>query len=238
MERKFEFQKVCQYCGQIFTALNSTTKYCSKTCANRAGKEEKRLKRLNEDSNHIKEKYRQNLLSKDLLSITQAAYLLGVSRPTIYKMIANNELFTYRFTERIVRIKRTDLEQKQLPLSPVNTPISEIQKQKEKLISKKEALEMFGISDTWFYKKIKSADLSPTFIDGKAFYSINMLKKLFIKQGQQNISEWYSLPEIMDKFKVSRQYIYDYTSDHKIPKKRQGKGILISKYHWDKARGL
>jgi excisionase family DNA binding protein len=61
---------------------------------------------------------------------------------------------------------------------------------------------------------------------------------LFAKKQYADITEWYTVAEITEKFGVSQQYVYEYTSDHKMPKKREGKAVFISKLHWDKSRGL
>jgi excisionase family DNA binding protein len=238
MIRKFEYKKVCQFCGKTFTAYKSTTNYCSTTCANRRHKAELRAKQLQADNEEIKERSRQKLLSQEFLSISSAATLLSISRPTIYKMIANGELKTIRISERIVRIKRNDLEQTQPAIAPINTPIAEINKTKEEYIGISEALQQFNISLTWFYRKIKTAEIKPAIIDGKTLYLLKSLKKLFAKKQYADIAEWYTVAEIAEKFGVSKQYVYEYTSDHKLPKKREGKEVLISKHHWDKSRGL
>ena len=65
-----------------------------------------------------------------------------------------------------------------------------------------------------------------------------MLQKIFAKKQYSDISEWYTVAEITEKFGVSKQYVYEYTSDHKLPKKREGKEVLISKYHWEQYKGL
>ncbi|MDR1407251.1 MAG: hypothetical protein LBJ23_04295, partial [Tannerella sp.] len=58
------------------------------TCANRGKKAENRQERLRLESEEIREQNRQTLLSQEFLSISSAAALLSISRPTIYKMIA------------------------------------------------------------------------------------------------------------------------------------------------------
>ena len=238
MARHFEYNKICQFCGKAFTAKQSTTKYCCASCANRANKAEIRAKQQQFDIEVIRERNRQKLLSQEFLSISSAAELLSISRPTLYKMIANGEIKAIRISERIVRIKRTDLEQLQSAIAPINTPIAEINKAQEEYITVSEALQMFKISLTWFYRKIKTVEIQPTIIDGKTLYPLKPLQKLFAKKQYADIAEWYTVAEITEKFGVSKQYVYEYTSDHKMPKKRKGKEVLISKYHWDKSRGL
>ncbi|MCL2739564.1 MAG: excisionase family DNA-binding protein, partial [Bacteroidales bacterium] len=111
MAGRFEYKMVCKYCGKTFIAYKSVTKYCGSTCANRGNKAESKTKFQQSQSDEIKERNRQNLLSQEFLSISQAAILLNISRPTLYKMIASGNIKTIRISERIVRIKRTDLEQ-------------------------------------------------------------------------------------------------------------------------------
>jgi excisionase family DNA binding protein len=123
-------------------------------------------------------------------------------------------------------------------IAPINTPIAEIRKAQEEYIGIPEAIQQFNISSAWFYKKIKTADIQPTTVDGKAMYPLKPLKKLFAKKQYAEIAEWYTINEIIEKFGVSKQYVYEYTSDHKLPKKRQGKEVLVSKIHWDQSRGL
>jgi excisionase family DNA binding protein len=238
MAGKFEYKKVCKFCGKTFTAYQSTTKYCCTSCANRAGKAELKAKQQQSDSEEIRERNRQKLLSQEFLSISATAELLSISRPTIYKMIANGEIKALRISERIVRIKRADLEQIQSAIAPINTPIAEINCIQEEHITVAEALQKFNISMTWFYRKIKEKKTTPVIIKGTAHYPIKPLHKLFAKKQYADIAEWYTVAEIAEKFGVSRQYVYEYTSEHKMPKKREGKEVLISKYHWDKSRGL
>ena len=111
MARKFEYKKVCKFCGKSFIAQSSTTKYCCTSCASRAHKAELKAKQQQADSEDIRERNRQKLLSQEFLSVPSACELLSISRPTIYKMIANGKIKAYRISERIIRIKRADLEQ-------------------------------------------------------------------------------------------------------------------------------
>jgi len=242
MTGRFEYEKVCKFCGNVFTAYTSTTNYCCATCANRGNKAEKRKERLQLESEAIKEQKRQNLLSQDNLSLTNAAALLGISRPTLYKLLNDKGVELLRISKRTIRVKQADLQNlyqnTAVPIAPINTPIAEINKAKEEYIGVSEALQQFKISLTWFYRKIKTAEIQPTIIDGKTLYPLKPLKKLFAKKQYAEIAEWYTVSEIVEKFGVSKQYVYEYTSDHKMPKKREGKEVLISKYHWDKSKGL
>lgn len=242
MTSKFEYKKVCQFCGNEFVAQKSTTKYCSASCANRGHKAEKRQERLQVESEAIKERRRQNLLAQENLSLTDAAALLDISRPTLYKLLQDKEIELLRISKRTIRVKKTDLlnlyHNQPTKAAPINTVIAEINRKQGDYITIAEALQLFKISNTYFYNKIRAIRIQPVIIKGKAHYPKNALQKLFAQKQYAEIAEWYSVAEIMEKFGVSRQYVYEYTSDHKMPKKRDGKTVLISKYHWDKSRGL
>ena len=242
MTGKFEYQKVCKFCGNTFTAQKSTTSYCSVTCAKRGNKAAKRKERLQLESEEIQERNRQNLLSQDNLSLTDAAALLGISRPTLYNLLQTKNIELLRISKRTIRVKRADLlnlyQKYATSIAPINTPIAEINKTKEEYIGISEALQQFKISLTWFYRKIKTAEIQPIIINGKTLYPLNPLKKLFAKKQYTEIAEWYTVSEIVEKFGVRKEYVYEHSSNHKLPRKKQGREVLISKYHWDKSKGL
>jgi excisionase family DNA binding protein len=177
MTGNFEYKKVCKFCGNAFVAQKSTTKYCCDNCAKRAykvkQKAQKRDERLQLESDEIKERNRQNLLSQEYLSLTNAAALLGISRPTIYKVIASGELKTIRISERVVRVKKSDLEKLQSKtLAPIKHTVAEINKTIEEYISVEDAMQQFNVSNTWFYNKIRSKKITPILIKGKANYPV------------------------------------------------------------------
>lgn len=242
MTGKFEYKKVCNFCGNEFVAQKSTTKYCSERCAKRGNKEENRQERLRKESEAIKERNRQNLLAQENLSLTDAAVLLGISRPTLYKLLNDRGVELLRISKRTIRVKKSDLlnlyQKATEKPTPINTPIAEINRVKEDYITVAEALQLFKISNTYLYNKIRAKQIQPVIIKGKAHYPKNVLQKLFAQKQYADVTEWYTVAEIIEKFGVSQQYVYEYTSDHKMPKKREGKTVLISKYHWEKSRGL
>ena len=43
---KIEIHKVCEYCGKVFVAWKSTTRFCSKTCNSRDYKQQRREQRV------------------------------------------------------------------------------------------------------------------------------------------------------------------------------------------------
>lgn len=233
MEKDRIYIKVCQYCGKEFSAYKSTTQCCSSSCSKRLYKQKHKDEILQKEKHDAIERKKQNLLQNEYLSKSDAARLLNITRVTLNKLIIEKEIHIIKVCKQVVRINKNELIQ--ACSKEFSAPIVK----DTDLISVKEALEKYNISLTWFYHKIKSIKLSPTLINGIAYYDAKKLKKLlYIKQFNE-IKEWYSVTEIVEKFNLKRTRIYEILSDNKdIPRKRVGKDILISQKHWDDFRGV
>ena len=89
MSSNIRVQRICQHCGNEFTAKTTVTKYCSDNCAKRAYKKRKKNEKIgksNEETKTIVAKPILAIQDKDFLSLEEAATLLGVSRTTLYRM--------------------------------------------------------------------------------------------------------------------------------------------------------
>ena len=162
MTERIQFEFACKTCGKLFIAYTSTTKYCSPNCAKRGYKAGKRKERLQSESEETQERNRQNLLLQVNLSLTDAAALLGISRPTLYKLLDDRNIELLRISKRTIRVKKSDLSNlyQKTPekLIPINTPIAEINRIQEEYVTVAEALKQFKISNTWFYRKIREKE--------------------------------------------------------------------------------
>ncbi|MDR0681358.1 MAG: hypothetical protein LBG15_05860, partial [Dysgonamonadaceae bacterium] len=115
---------------------------------------------------------------------------------------------TIRVNERIVRIRKSELEQLQIKtLAPIKHTVVEINKTVEDYISVEDALQQFKISMTWFYNKIRGKNIVPVMIKGKAHYPIHPLRKIFAKKEYAEIVEWCTVQELMSIYNVSMQYV-------------------------------
>ena len=76
-----EIQRKCQWCGKPFIAHTMVTRYCSKSCNEKAYKEKKRKQRLQEYEERQNEQPMQEVGivgSKLYLSPAETATLLGI----------------------------------------------------------------------------------------------------------------------------------------------------------------
>src|SRR5678815_3235322 len=112
MSSNIKIQRICQHCGNEFTARTTVTKYCSDTCAKRAYKvrmKETKIQVSNVETQRIKEKPIEEIKAKEFLSIADTSKLLGVSPRTLYRMIGRKELKVGKVGNRTI-IKRSEID--------------------------------------------------------------------------------------------------------------------------------
>jgi len=113
MSSNIEVQRICQHCGNEFTARTTVTQCCSATCAKRAYKarvKDSKIESSNAETRRIKAQPMEELKNKPFLSIAETCKLMGISRRTVYRLIERGELITGKAGKRTI-IRRSDLEQ-------------------------------------------------------------------------------------------------------------------------------
>ena len=113
MSSNIKVQRICQYCGNEFTAKTTVTKYCSNTCVKRAYKERLRTAKVevsNNETKQIKTKPVEELKTKEFLTVRDVATLLNCSIRTIYYYIESGNLKAVNLSQRLTRIKRSDID--------------------------------------------------------------------------------------------------------------------------------
>ena len=110
MSSNIEIKKKCKWCGQIFVAHKTTTNYCSHKCNNAAYKERIRKERI---ATYQKEfsisTEKPPIEDKEFYTPPQAAKLLGISRASIYRYMADNVIKAVQFRGKTL-IRRKDIE--------------------------------------------------------------------------------------------------------------------------------
>jgi excisionase family DNA binding protein len=113
MSSNIKIHRICQHCGNEFTARTTTTLYCSHRCNSAAYKAKQRagkVEQSNKETQRIKSQTIDELKAKAFLSIADTCKLIGISRRTVYRMIERGELITGKAGKRTI-IRRSDLEQ-------------------------------------------------------------------------------------------------------------------------------
>ena len=161
MSSNIRVQRICQHCGNEFTARTTTTLYCSHRCNSAAYKAKQRagkVEQSNKETQRIKTQPIEQLKAKAFLSIADTCKLIGISRRTVYRMIERGELITGKAGKRTI-IRRSDLDK--LFKEPANrTPQPEKQPEQKQFdiadcYNLTEVQSKYGISETAVQNLIK-----------------------------------------------------------------------------------
>lgn len=245
---KFEIEKTCEYCGKKFNPKKITTRYCSHDCNTKAYKIAKRKEKLeiitkqqqieNSFIKESSEKTAANSTNKEMLSITEAAAYIGVSRPTIYSYLKNGDIQSIRLGNRVF-IRRSDID------SLFNNPQPyKARPNKEKDINElytiEEVKQKYNITESWIYKILRENYINKISIKGRTYISKQEIDDYFERNGfnkYKDIEEWYSVEDLKVKYNLSPAAIYSFVSEQQIPRKKIGRQVLYSKKDFDLAKG-
>lgn len=234
MSSNIKIERICEHCGYTFTALTTVTKYCSPKCNSQAYKARKRAERVqqsNIQTKSVKRKVLGDIASKPYLSITEASLLVGVARQTLYNLIHKGVLKMGKFGNRTI-IRRVDidtlLDKYTQPTFKESEPIVEY-------YTIKEVEELYRIKYGRLNEIVTKYNIPKKLYQNKLHISKKHIDRYFAKvRGDVSaIKTWYSVNELMEKYELSRDSIYRITFEKQIPKKRDGKYILLSSWHFD-----
>lgn len=159
---------------------------------------------------------------------------------SIYRYIRNGKIKVVRF-ERKTLISKADIQAMFDFLSPKESESKESTEKKGKSLSdfytRAEIREKFGVKDSWIYKVVAENNVPKTILRGKAYFSKSHIDRLFSARKQNpEITEWYSVEDIQEKYGMTLSAIYSLVSKIGIPKRKEGPKVYYSKYHFDVAK--
>ena len=230
-------KKVCEWCGEVFYAQKTTTRYCSHRCNSKAYKEASRNKRIQktetETDSLISQQPMQMIKDKEFLSFAEAGTLLGISRQAVYKMVAAGHLKASKISSRLSFIKRSDIES-MLNNRPYETRQTKTAVPITEFYTTAEVKEKYNVVDSWIFVVAKKHNIPRIFNRGKTYWSKKHIDNYFSKKAANpEITEWYTVQEIQDKFDMTLAAIYTLASKNAIPKKKEGIMVWYSKKHFD-----
>jgi excisionase family DNA binding protein len=113
MSSNIEIRRTCAWCKQEFIAHKTTTTCCSHRCANLLYKQKKREASIKANNQIvekvIKERPIAKIRDKPILTITEAATYIGVTRPTLYSYLKRGELKASRLGYKFL-LKKEDID--------------------------------------------------------------------------------------------------------------------------------
>ena len=242
MSSNIEIKKKCEWCDNDFIARKTTTAYCSHRCANLAYKDRVRKERIATYQKELSIKEHNEPLKdlelREFFNPIEPAKLLGISRATIYRYLADEVIKSVQLKGKTL-IRRKDIDtlfersvayNKRLPKE--KAPITEF-------YTTAEVKEKYNVVDSWIFIVAKRDNIPRTFNRGKTYWSKKHIDNYFSKKAANpEITEWYTVQEIQDKFDMTLAAIYTLASKNAIPKKKEGIMVWYSKKHFDIAKGI
>ncbi len=223
-------------------AQTTVTRFCSKRCSEHSYKERMRQKKMALSNMETSQcNLDRKSKDKDFLTPTETAQYLGVGRTYIYDCINRGKIKVTRIGRKTL-ISKADIQAMFDFLSPKEVETKEATEKKGKSIfgfyTRAEIREKFGVKDSWIYKVVAENNVPKTILRGKAYFSKSHIDRLFsARKENPEITEWYSVEDIQEKYGMTLSAIYTLVSKIGIPKRKEGSKVYYSKYHFDVAKG-
>lgn len=113
MSSNIQLQRICEHCGNEFTARTTVTRFCGDKCAKTAYKARERTAKI-ENSNQralkIKNKPIEDIKAKEFLSVRDVAKLLGSSRQMVYDLINSGKIKGVNLRIKKTIIPRSEID--------------------------------------------------------------------------------------------------------------------------------
>ena len=162
MSSKIEVQRICEHCGNEFSARTTVTRFCSHRCARAAHKQRARAGKIeesNKQTQQIKTQPFEELKAKEFLTVREVARLLNCSVRSAYYYTESGTIKAVNLGQRITRVKRSEIDKLfEQPQTVTPQPESK-QEQKRFDISDfynlAEVQSKYGISETDIQNLIK-----------------------------------------------------------------------------------
>lgn len=239
MSSTIEFQKCCEFCGASFTARKSSTRYCSKRCAEHAYKQRKREEHVASTQKTLDAKATGAEEKLLFLSPCQCAKLIGVSTRTLYRYLERGSIPCIQFSGKTF-ISRNVLDEMFKSSSPYIKREAKACEPITEFYTTKEVLEKFSIGNSWLYKMAAKHNIPKTVSRGKTLWSKKHIDRFFSKPAEEEVNkdEWYTVEEVCTKFGMKKEAMYRLVSELKITKQKVRNIVYYFRQEVDAAMGV
>jgi excisionase family DNA binding protein len=158
MSSNIKVQRICQYCGNEFTARTTVTRFCSQRCASAAHKQKVRAAKIeqsNRQTQQIRNQPIEELKAKEFLTVREVARLLNCSVCSAYYYIESGTIKAVNLGQRITRVKRSEIDKLFEQPQPEQPNPETKQFEITDCYTINEVLEKYSISETALQNLIK-----------------------------------------------------------------------------------
>lgn len=251
-DKKYKILKSCANCGAQFHAMKVTTMFCSSACARkfRRGQNSKeRAEKITEDT--IRKRVEMRDLASpeaEYLRPEEAARYLGIGLRTLYRYMSDG-LISSKQLPGVTVISRSALRAilaDDVSLRVRTKASIEVASEKHNdvlngdYMTIPEAAGEYGVKLGVMQHYLRSSDLKFIMYRNTRFYKrteVDRLVRRRIKESHPEITQWYSVEDILNKFKLPKSRFEWHIYKHPIPKRKEGGYTYYSKTHVDQVFG-
>lgn len=226
--------RTCAHCGQSFTARTTTTRYCSASCNGKAYKAKLRAERTGEPLAPAPPKTRrqgrrslEELCQKELLTVSETARYLGVSRPAVYGYLERNELASIRLGSKTF-ISRPHLLALFDDAPTYRARPNVHQLPEDTLYTASEIETHYPIKRTRIYQLARAYQWLKVQINGQTLFDKATVDRYFADHLPPT-QRFYTVEEATQRFGLSRDSLYKFIETYRIEKIKEGRYIKINK---------
>ena len=190
-----------------------------------------------EDEQQIKLPIVESIGHKPFISPKEAAALLGVSVPTIYRYMAQGMFKALRTPAKTI-IRWSDLEA-WFDNAPAYVKRNN---RKHKIDSDsytmKEICEKFEVTRKVAMRRIEHFDIPKIYEGRNVSFSKTAVDRYFAQLIEDfNKDDYYTIQQIMEKYDMSYTAVISFAARHKIPRETRHREVFYSKPHVDSLKG-
>lgn len=247
--KALKFTKVCPVCGQEFVASKVTTMFCSNACARRFRQHqsaEERQKRMTAQKVELQLTKAKSVAS-DTMRPEEVARYLGVARATVYRyiekgiipavMLPGATLIARDCLDELFRQGKVFREPRKAPVRIMpEVQHSPVVEQSGEYISIAEAAQAYGLPLNVTQNYLRRSNLEFVRFRNIRFYlrsDVDRLLRSREKARHPEITEWYTVEDIMANYAMDRKSVYNFVSTHEFPRRKDGLKAKYSKSHVD-----
>jgi excisionase family DNA binding protein len=113
MSSNIEITRICEYCSKAFIAKTTKTRYCSHRCNQKHYKVRVKQAKIEKSKRETLKKVifpLEQIKSKEYLTAQETAVILNCSVRTVYKYVKTNKIKAVNLGHRMIRIKKSDID--------------------------------------------------------------------------------------------------------------------------------
>lgn len=182
MTTNIKVQRICNYCGNVFIALTTVTKYCSHKCASRAYKKRAKESKIENSNSQTIEALSipiEKIKANEYLTLSEVAKLIRVSRTTLFRIIKSGLIQTINFHSKTI-IAKVDLDDFILKSTQPVVNKTKLPTEETEFISFPDLIHLHGISESTLYTMVKRKQITKRKIMGTNYVPKSEIEKMCI----------------------------------------------------------